>query len=94
MGNSFSEPVSLAKYAPFVAIIASGVSLLQSASAAVSSAAAGQSVTEWVQGSCELNVGMLLLLALAVGAYVIQTLLPSKRKVFVLDFAVHTPHPR
>lgn len=49
---------------------------------------------DWAQHPVELSSGAVLCIALAVAIYILQTLLPSRRKVFVLDFAVHNPHPR
>jgi hypothetical protein len=49
---------------------------------------------DWAQHPVELSSGAVLCIALAVALYILQTLLPSRRKVFVLDFAVHNPHPR
>lgn len=49
---------------------------------------------DFLQSSQEVNTGMLVALVLAMALYILQTLRPSKRKVFVLDFAVHNPHPR
>lgn len=48
----------------------------------------------WLSSTYELNVGVLLALALAVGLYLLKTMVPKKPKVYVLDFAVHRPHDR
>jgi hypothetical protein len=49
---------------------------------------------QFLRSPMEISTGALVLGLLAVGLYVLQSLLPNKRKVFVLDFAVHNPHPR
>jgi hypothetical protein len=51
-------------------------------------------VLEFLRSPMEISTGALVVGLLAVGLYVFQSLLPNKRKVFVLDFAVHNPHPR
>lgn len=56
--------------------------------------ATADAVLEWLANPVQLSTGVLLGLALAVGVYILHTLLPNRRKVFVLDFAVHNPHPR
>jgi hypothetical protein len=49
---------------------------------------------EWLRSSYEINMGALLVLALAAGLYILRTAVARKPKVFVLDFAVHRPHDR
>lgn len=51
-------------------------------------------VLEFLRSPMEISIGVLVLGLLAMGLYILQSLRPSKRKVFVLDFAVHNPHPR
>jgi len=56
--------------------------------------ASASTAMDFLQSSQEVNTGMLVALVLAMALYILQTLRPNKRKVFVLDFAVHNPHPR
>lgn len=56
--------------------------------------ASAVTVLEYLRSPLEISKGALLCVLLGMGLYILQTLLPSKRKVFVLDFAVHNPHPR
>jgi hypothetical protein len=67
-------------------------------------AVAFQSVSSWSTSAgallellgqpVSISKGHCLALALAAGMYILYTLRSNKQKVFVLDFAVHNPHPR
>lgn len=94
MGQSFSSP-ALGAYAPVIAV--AGCLLATLRSAADSAGADGglaATIAALASGSVEVSGALLLALALAVVLVAAQSMMPQRRKVFVLDFAVHTPHPR
>jgi hypothetical protein len=88
MGNALSAGTP---NAPFIAL-AAGLALLQAASASSGGGLAG--AIAMLQQSVRINVAALLALALALVVYVAHTIAPSRLRVYVLDFAVHTPHAR
>lgn len=90
MGNSISAAAS-SRVMPAMAIAVAAVAMLQPA---LSGSAGCEESIAALQGSVQVNAGFLLALVLATLLYVAHTLLPSRRKVYVLDFAVHSPHPR
>uniref|UniRef100_A0A383VN25 3-ketoacyl-CoA synthase n=1 Tax=Tetradesmus obliquus TaxID=3088 RepID=A0A383VN25_TETOB len=79
--------VQLTRLAPALVIAA----VAMGACSQVSSAD-GARLMEWLRSSYEINMGALLVLALAAGLYILRTAVPRKPKVSVLDFAVHRPH--
>lgn len=81
--------VQLTRLAPAVVIAAVAMGACSQVSGAD-----GARLMEWLRSSYEINMGALLVLALAAGLYILRTAVPRKPKVSVLDFAVHRPHER
>lgn len=96
MGQSFSSSAAGA-YAPVVAATGCLLALLKSAadsSGAGGDAGLAATIASLLSSSVEVSGMLLLALASLVVLVATQNIIPAQRKVYVLDFAVHLPHPR
>eukprot|EP00879_Flechtneria_rotunda_P017969 GHRR01018833.1.p1 GENE.GHRR01018833.1~~GHRR01018833.1.p1 ORF type:complete len:680 (+),score=136.37 GHRR01018833.1:887-2926(+) len=82
----------LTRLAPAVLVAAIALGKFDSLLSVLSSSSEATVLLDWLQSTCEISKGLLLLLGVAAGLHLARSWLGQQQKVYVVDFAVHRPH--